>query len=417
MNGAFPQAVTALVAGSLLLVGEVAGKEFLLLPVTTELQRSLIASSVSAYGVVNIDALIQDGKINAKALDVEGFRRELAGLAKDHPGALLIDFRSSPAGTEPAAEKLLQAAITQFGIKAGFEKVRIGTIRAPNDWKEVLDQLEQATRGKADGEEAVIQDGLIRVWPVRTKLSRWLAGNADCIVEVRQPFDGRQSGITAEARDAIIKAVKRLDIENKRMLMFRVRSTSAGERVLARFEQRDPHDTSTPEGLAKSMGFGASGLSHTPLGGAPESLLGKTAPDFSLKNLAGQDVNLRDTLHNRVALITFWGVACGPCQQEAPHLSALYEKQKGSNFTVVAVNAYDEQQDVVASYVEQAKLQHPIVLMGRQVARQKYFVGAYPTTFWVDSQGIIIDYVVGFDPGDEAQWPMMIAELQRRTAK
>ncbi len=78
---------------------------------------------------------------------------------------------------------------------------------------------------------------------------------------------------------------------------------------------------------------------------------------------------------------------------------------------MIAVNAYDESQAVVAKYVERAKVTHPIVLMGRQVAREKYQVGAYPTSFWIDHRGQVVDYVVGFDPGDEVYLAARLRQL------
>jgi len=55
-------------------------------------------------------------------------------------------------------------------------------------------------------------------------------------------------------------------------------------------------------------------------------LVGQTAPDFTLESMDGAKIRLVDAVRNKVALVTFWGVACGPCRQETPHLSALYEK-------------------------------------------------------------------------------------------
>jgi hypothetical protein len=96
----------------------------------------------------------------------------------------------------------------------------------------------------------------------------------------------------------------------------------------------------------------------------------------------------------------------------------LYEKYKDAGLAVVAVNAYDESEEAVAEFAEQQKLAYTIALMGRTVAEKTYAVGAYPTSFWVDHSGTIVDYVVGFDPGDEVRMAAKIERLlQARDAK
>ena len=109
-------------------------------------------------------------------------------------------------------------------------------------------------------------------------------------------------------------------------------------------------------------------------------------------------------------------MACGPCRVEAPHLSALYEKYQGAGFTLLAVNAYDETAETVAEYVKKESLVYPVALRGREVAQQKYSVGAYPTTFWIDREGFVIDYSIGFDPGDEVGLAATVERLLKPTS-
>ena len=52
--------------------------------------------------------------------------------------------------------------------------------------------------------------------------------------------------------------------------------------------------------------------------------------------------------------------------------------------------------------------------MGGNVAREQYAVGAHPTSFWLDANGTIIDYVIGFDPGDERHIELRIQLTPKR---
>nr|WP_143547687.1 TlpA disulfide reductase family protein [Rhodopirellula sp. SM50] len=163
--------------------------------------------------------------------------------------------------------------------------------------------------------------------------------------------------------------------------------------------QRKQYRPSPAMKLARELGFETISYVHSPGGGAPEKLIGHSVPNFELDRVGGDRLELNRFLDGRPGLVTFWGVACGPCCQEAPHLTRMHQKYS-DRFAIVAVNGYDEASEVVAKFATQNKLEHPIVLGGGEVASNVYFVGAYPTTFFVDRKGTVVDYQVGFDSGE-----------------
>jgi thiol-disulfide isomerase/thioredoxin len=85
-------------------------------------------------------------------------------------------------------------------------------------------------------------------------------------------------------------------------------------------------------------------------------------------------------------LITFWGVACGACRVEAPHLTRLHNQYADKGLAVVAVNGYNENRQIVENYVSANGLMHPIALMGQKVAQEQYTVASYPVTYLVLKQ-------------------------------
>ena len=135
--------------------------------------------------------------------------------------------------------------------------------------------------------------------------------------------------------------------------------------------------------------------------------IGSEAPDFVLDGLDGEPASFRDLVRGRVALLTFWGYGCGPCRTEAPHLTKLLEKYGERGFEVVAVNAWNEPAATVRDFVERSALKQRILLMGQNVARTKYSVRAYPTAFWIDHRGVVVEREVGF-------LPTSVPEMERR---
>jgi thiol-disulfide isomerase/thioredoxin len=126
-------------------------------------------------------------------------------------------------------------------------------------------------------------------------------------------------------------------------------------------------------------------------------LIGSVAPDFTLEDLQGKKVSLSD-LRGKTILLAFWGYGSKPCRTEAPYLSQWQEKFAGDGLVVLAVNAYDESRAVVEKFVKEKELKQRVVLMGGTVAREKYFVDAFPTSFLLDREGKIVDRDVGFSP-------------------
>ncbi|MEO1619355.1 MAG: TlpA disulfide reductase family protein [Planctomycetota bacterium] len=135
---------------------------------------------------------------------------------------------------------------------------------------------------------------------------------------------------------------------------------------------------------------------------APETLLGKAAPEFRVELLDGNTMELSKLLDGRPALITFWGLACGPCRQEAPWLTRYHKQYVDRGFLILAVNAYDDSRDDVQQYVDSKKLEHAISLGGSDIA-DVYQVSAYPTSFWINRSGEVIDYDIGFSNPDRIE--------------
>lgn len=125
-----------------------------------------------------------------------------------------------------------------------------------------------------------------------------------------------------------------------------------------------------------------------------EKIMGKEAPKFSLKDLDGRDISL-SALKGNVILLNFWATWCTSCKEEMPSMNSLYNMLKERQFSVVAVSV-DRSVKPVKKFLKKIPLDFIMLLDSKyDVAKYKYKVFAYPTTFLIDRNGVIREKFVG----------------------
>ena len=124
---------------------------------------------------------------------------------------------------------------------------------------------------------------------------------------------------------------------------------------------------------------------------APE--INAYAPDFSLSSLNDDVVHLSD-YQGKVVLLNFWAVWCPPCRQEMPDIQQAFE-QYGSDLVVLSVNAGDSKVDAI-DFKDEYSLTFEIVLDSDYAVQDLFRVRGLPTTFFIDSEGIIQVVHIGF---------------------
>ena len=120
--------------------------------------------------------------------------------------------------------------------------------------------------------------------------------------------------------------------------------------------------------------------------------IGSPAPDFELKNLAGDRIRLSE-MRGTVVLINFWATWCGPCRLEMPAIQEQYERHY-PELAVLAVD-FDEPADEVQKFVDELGLTFEVLLDPRAKVQDLYRVRGYPTTYLVDTEGIVQVYQIG----------------------
>jgi peroxiredoxin len=119
--------------------------------------------------------------------------------------------------------------------------------------------------------------------------------------------------------------------------------------------------------------------------------IGAKAPDFELKTLAGETVKLSN-LKGKKVMLNFWATWCPPCKEEMPAMEKL-SKQAGKDVVILAVNI-DPQLDV-QGFIDENKITFPIPLDTEDKVNETYQVLSIPTTYFIDSKGIIQNKYTG----------------------
>jgi peroxiredoxin len=118
------------------------------------------------------------------------------------------------------------------------------------------------------------------------------------------------------------------------------------------------------------------------------------APDFTLRQIDGPNLRLGEQ-RGRVVMVNFWATWCGPCRLEMPALQARYDGLKDSGFTVLAVN-FDDSLEDANLYTDELGLTFPVLMDPDDTVNDLYRVRGYPTTYFIDRDGMIDQQHVGF---------------------
>lgn len=115
-------------------------------------------------------------------------------------------------------------------------------------------------------------------------------------------------------------------------------------------------------------------------------IVDKPAPDFSLQNLSGQNVQIQD-YRGKVVLVNFWATWCGPCVEELP-LFQKYHELYSPEFVVLAIDN-QETVDKVQPFVDQLGLTFEILLDLDASVSVLYQAFGLPTSAIIDQEGMI----------------------------
>jgi len=119
----------------------------------------------------------------------------------------------------------------------------------------------------------------------------------------------------------------------------------------------------------------------------------KTAPDFSLPSLKGNTVSLKD-FRGKLVVLNFWASWAAPCLREMPNLERLNQVYKDSSVQVLGIAVVSDPNDIPQK-VRMTGVTYPILLGTKELIARYGSFSDLPTTFIINSQGIIIKELNG----------------------
>jgi peroxiredoxin len=118
--------------------------------------------------------------------------------------------------------------------------------------------------------------------------------------------------------------------------------------------------------------------------------VGAAAPEFVLPIYGGVGNASIDlyTLRGHPVVLNFWSESCPPCRTEVPFLRDTYKQYGAGKFTLVGINQGDPKDDI-ATFGKDFRVTYPLLFDKGDNVNIAYGVTAIPTTYFIDSNGIV----------------------------
>ena len=136
---------------------------------------------------------------------------------------------------------------------------------------------------------------------------------------------------------------------------------------------------------------------------------GCIAPDFTLKDIDGNDVTL-SSLRGRYVLLDFWASWCVPCREGIPELKTLYAKYHDKGLEILGVtndsNEADWKEAVAQDGTPWIHVKDEFPVKGRPArVVSEYAVHSIPAFFLIDKEGVILGQP------DHGQLPELLSSI------
>lgn len=120
---------------------------------------------------------------------------------------------------------------------------------------------------------------------------------------------------------------------------------------------------------------------------------GYKAPDFELQTTDGNPISLSN-YGGKFVVVNFWATWCPPCRSEMPDMQRIYEDYRREGLIILGINN-KESSDVVKEFGEEYGLTFPMLLDSEGGVSDLYQVRSFPTTLFIDSNGIVSSIQIG----------------------
>jgi cytochrome c biogenesis protein CcmG/thiol:disulfide interchange protein DsbE len=122
-------------------------------------------------------------------------------------------------------------------------------------------------------------------------------------------------------------------------------------------------------------------------------MVGAPAVAFDLKSLDGKPLNL-ESFRGKPLVLNFFASWCDPCRDEMPLINELASQGSKNGYNMLGI-AVEDSRAALIDFAKESKLVFPIALDLNNTVKRAYRIFGPPATFFIDSQGVIRDLVLG----------------------
>jgi thiol-disulfide isomerase/thioredoxin len=144
-----------------------------------------------------------------------------------------------------------------------------------------------------------------------------------------------------------------------------------------------------------------------------QSKVGSLAPEFSVKDIEGKQLSLKDYKGEKYVLIDFWASWCAPCREELPYIKELYKKYSKEGFEVISINQDKNLEDWKKAILKEKieSWRHFSTLENNDSILKDYFVNGIPHKILIDKNGKIIGKWKGSGEKNKRELQVLLAEI------
>jgi len=125
-----------------------------------------------------------------------------------------------------------------------------------------------------------------------------------------------------------------------------------------------------------------------------ESIIGSTAPDFTLRDVDGHQVRLSD-FRGKTVLLAFWATWCPPCNEELPTLQKIYEHSQNKDLVILTVD--DQAPATIRAFLRAKHYSFPVLVDSNRAVFTEFAVHFIPTAVVINPDGIISQVLTGWE--------------------
>ena len=120
--------------------------------------------------------------------------------------------------------------------------------------------------------------------------------------------------------------------------------------------------------------------------------VGQTAPEFSLDDMSGNQVTLKELRSKGYVMLLFWSTRCHFCHSLLPVFKQVHADHDGKQFTLVAINVGFEDKPEVDDYVLENSVPYLVLNEDDKKASiaESYQLYATPTIVLVSPGGKVV---------------------------